>query len=482
MGRPAIPMAFSTTRSRVLVGALSLLAATIAVSILVDRAVLLARLDERIDRELSQEVDEFRRLAGGSDPATAEPFGDDIAAIFDTFLSRNAPGEDEVMLTLLDGQPYARTPNAPYPIEDVEELIAAWSATTEPRFRTDETPGGTVRSLAVPIQTSDDERAGTFIVARFPAGERAEVDEAVTVAAIVGAGAFVIAAALAWAIAGRVLAPLRELATATAQISEENLEQRIPVRGSGELAELTFTFNGMLDRVDEAFAVQRSFLDDASHELRTPLTVVQGHVELIEPGEPLPLATKDLILDEIDRMGRIVNDLLTLAKSEQPDFIIPGLVDVADLTVEVTDKAKPLGDRKWEVEPDAIVVLSLDRQRIIQAWMNLIRNAVQHTEDGDRITVFSRVHDGAVELGVADTGVGVREDDRERIFKRFGQGRSRLRTRSDGVGLGLSIADVIIESSGGEIRLEETPGGGATFLLRLPMDDSEMLEDRWLAF
>ncbi len=466
-----LPAALTTTRSQVLIAALGLLAATIVVSILVDRAVLLARLDERIDRELSQEVDEFRRLAGGSNPATAEPFGDDIAAIFDTFLSRNAPGEDEVILTMLAGQPYARTPNAPYPIEELDDQIAIWAATTETKFRTNQSPGGTIRSLAVPIHTSTGERAGTFVVARFPAGERAEVDEAVSVAAVVGAGAFVVAAALAWAIAGHVLAPLRELATATAQIGEENLDQRIPVRGSGELADLSRTFNSMLDRVDAAFAAQRSFLDDAGHELRTPLTVVQGHVELIEPGEPLPPATKDLILDEIDRMGRIVNDLLTLAKSEQPDFIIPGPVDIADLTIEVTDKARPLGQREWTVDPSAVVVVPLDRQRIVQAWMNLIRNAVQHTEDGDRITVFSRKTNGFVELGVADTGTGVAEEDQERIFERFARGQSPARTRSDGVGLGLSIVNVIVDAHHGELRLDATPGGGATFLLRLPSND-----------
>lgn len=456
-----------SARARVLVGALGLLGVAIVVSVLVDRAVLLDRLGERIDEELSQEVGEFSRLAGGIDPDTGEPFGDDVARVFDTFFARNVPGEDEVILGVVDGRPYKRTAAAPYPVDRLPELVTAWSSTTAPQYRTDPTPAGEFRSLVVPVTDAQGSTVAHFVVGRFPAGERAEVDEAVRVAAVVGGAVFLAAAAVAWFLAGRVLAPLRALADATDSIDEQELTTRIPVEGSGELAELTRNFNAMLDRVEDAVATQRAFLDDAGHELRTPITVVRGHLELSEPGEPFLASTRDLVLDELDRMSRIVEDLLVMAKAARPDFVVTAPVDLDDLAGGVLAKARPLADRDWVLRADSSVA-ELDRERITQALMNLVRNAVQHTAPGDRITVVARTIPAGVELGVVDTGEGVSEEDRDRIFDRFGRGSSVRRTRSDGAGLGLAIAAAIATAHGGELRHEHTPGGGATFLLTLP--------------
>lgn len=481
MRRPRLSLVVSSTRSRVLIAALGLLAGTIAVSILVDRTVLLSRLDERIDRELSQEVGEFRRLAGGVDPETGDAFGEDVVAIFDTFFDRNVPGDDEVFLGLVDGRPYLRSANAPYPIEELEDVVARWADATEPSFATDSTPEGTLRSLVVPIAGADGSTTGSFVVAKFPAGERAEVDEAVRVAAAVGTASFVIAALLAWAIAGRVLAPLGRLAAGAAAIDVNDLSHRIPEQGSGELADLTETFNAMLDRVDRAFATQRAFLDDASHELRTPITIVRGHLELVDPEQPLPAETKDLVLDELDRMARIVDDLLTMAKAERPDFIERGPVDVADLTQDIADKAAALGTREWSCRPEAVIVARLDRQRVVQAWMNLVRNALQHTGAGDEIVIFSEVVGGDLAIGVADHGEGVAPEDRDRVFDRFSRGRSARRTRSDGAGLGLSIAAAVASGHGGTIEHRDTPGGGATFVITLPVEPDPNEENPWPA-
>lgn len=459
-----------SVRARVLVGALALLGATIAVSILVDRTVLLARLDDRVDAELTQEVEEFRRLVGGVDPATGDPFGSDVEAIFDTFLDRNVPGKDEVFLAMVDGVPYARSADPPFPIEELDELVNRWAVASAPTLSSDATPVGMLRSLAVPVITSDGETRATFVVARFPAGERAQVDEAVRVAAIVGAAAFVVAAVAAWAIAGRVLSPLRQLADATAEIDERDLSRRIDVTGSGELAELGNRFNDMLDRVDTAFATQREFLDDAGHELRTPITVLRGHLELIQPDTTLPGDTRMLLLDELDRMSRIVDDLVTIAKSERPDFIQPGPVDIADLTLDIADKARALALRDWQVDADAVIVTDIDRQRIVQAWMNLARNAAQHTNTDDTIIIFGRHDDGRLDLGVADTGEGIADHDRNRIFDRFARGTSARRTDADGAGLGLAITNAIAAAHHGELHVEDTPGGGATFTIRIPTD------------
>lgn len=464
---------FYSTRSRVLVGALVLLAFTIAISIIVDRAILLANLDERIDRDLVQEANEFQRLARGTDPDTGEPFGDNIDRVFDVFFERNVPGSDEVVFGLVDSRPYVISAAAPYPIDELDTLVAEWAKTTTSIYGTDDTPAGSLRWLALPVTGSDGQVSATLVVGKFLDEERNAVDEAVRTAVIAGFLAFVIAAAAAWVIAGRVLAPIRDLARGAAAVREEDLSHRIPVTGSGELADLTSAFNAMLDRVEESFSTQRAFLDDAGHELRTPVTIMRGHLEVASPGEPLGEATRELILDELDRMGRIVDDLLVLAKADQPDFVSPAPTDVADLTVEIVEKSKFLGDREWVVRPNAVAVVPLDRQRIIQAWMNLIRNAIQHTTDGDMIVVFSTTNDGWLELGVADSGAGVAPEDRTRIFERFGRGTSGSRARAEGAGLGLAIASTIAEAHGGAIALTDTPGGGATFTLRIPLNEQD---------
>ncbi len=434
--------------------------------------MLLARLGDRIDADLAQEVEEFRRLVGGIDPTTGESFDTDVEAIFDTYLARNVPREDEVFLALVDGVPYARSANAPYPIEDLDQLVTLWAGASGPQLRSDDTPTGELRSLAVPVVTGDGDTRATFVVARFPAGERAAVDEAIRVAATVGGAAFVVAAFAAWAIAGRVLSPLRNLADATAEIDERDLSHRILVTGSGELADLGNHFNDMLDRVESAFATQRDFLDDAGHELRTPITVIRGHLELVRPGTVLPTETRSLVLDELDRMSRIVEDLVTIAKSERPDFVTFGPVDVADLTIEVAEKSRALAARDWKVQTEAFVVADLDRQRIVQAWMNLARNAAQHTTRGDTITIFSRLGDGQIEVGVVDTGEGIAGHDQQRIFERFTRGTSARRTDTDGAGLGLSITRAIVGAHGGGVRADHTPGGGATFTITLPLPDT----------
>ncbi|MFV0259165.1 MAG: ATP-binding protein [Acidimicrobiales bacterium] len=261
----------------------------------------------------------------------------------------------------------------------------------------------------------------------------------------------------------------QQLADATAEIDERDLSHRIEVIGRGELADLGNRFNGMLDRVQDAFTTQQAFLDDAGHELRTPITVLHGHLELIAPDAPLVAETRLLLLDELDRMNRIVEDLVTIAKAERPDFITRSPVDVADLTLDIAEKSRALAGRNWRVEADATVVADRDRQRIVQAWMNLARNATQHTRPDDAITIFSRVGHRRIELGVADGGEGIADHDRDRLFGRLARGASARRTDADGAGLGLAITHAIASAHGGTVHLDDTPGGGATFTIRIPL-------------
>jgi signal transduction histidine kinase len=168
-------------------------------------------------------------------------------------------------------------------------------------------------------------------------------------------------------------------------------------------------------------------------------------------------------------MSRIVDDLLLLAKSEQPDFIDPHPLDVAEFTRELAAKSAALADRRWAVSETAQAVLVADKQRLTQAIMNLVRNAVEHSQPGTPITIASRVSQGEVSFEVSDQGEGIPQQDQERIFERFSRGRSGQRM-SDGAGLGLAIVEAIVLAHDGRIDLRSTPGSGSTFTLTLPAE------------
>lgn len=177
--------------------------------------------------------------------------------------------------------------------------------------------------------------------------------------------------------------------------------------------------------------------------------------------------TVRLVTDELDRMSRIVEDLLLLAKAERPDFVSPEPVQLAELTADVYVKARTLGERDWQLAEVADREAELDPQRITQAMVQLAQNAVQHTTTGQTIRIGSRAEGSSVELYVVDSGPGVQPQDTEVIFERFRRGTARRGTRGSGAGLGLSIVRAIAEAHGGRVRLHDTEGGGATFVLTL---------------
>jgi two-component system OmpR family sensor kinase len=278
----------------------------------------------------------------------------------------------------------------------------------------------------------------------------------------------VVGSILAIRLADRILVPVREVRQTAQAISESDLSQRIDVRGHDEISELAATFNDMLDRLEAAFATQRRFIDDAGHELRTPITVIQGHLDTLGDDPQERARTLALLDDELGRVRRMVDDLITLARSERPDFLRPGPVDLGDLTREVADKARGLGDRAWSVEQVADEPIWADGQRLTQALLQLCENAVRHTTAGQPIAIGSAVVGDEVTLWVRDNGPGVPMDEQARIFERFVRGRDGRR-RSEGSGLGLSIVSAIAEAHGGRPRLVSPPDGGATFTITIPL-------------
>jgi two-component system, OmpR family, sensor kinase len=355
----------------------------------------------------------------------------------------------------------------PYRLDKDRRLIARWGSLERTDRGEISTPGGRVKYLAVPVRERGGDR-GVFVVGTFRDREEDELNGAIAALAGVGLAILLIGSVLAWWLAGSVLGPVRAVTSTARSISEASLQRRIPEQGSDEIAQLAATFNDMLERLERAFSIQRRFLDDAGHELRTPITIVRGHLEFLDEEPEEREATIKLLLDELDRMGRIVDDLLLLAQANEPDFLQLDLVNVEALTTEIETKATALGRRNWRVDGVGRGIIVADRQRLTQAIVQLAQNAVQHTEDGAEIGLGSTVSPGEARFWVRDLGPGISPSEQERIFERFVRGSAEF--RSGGAGLGLAIVRAIAAAHGGRVELNSLPGRGATFAIVVPTD------------
>jgi signal transduction histidine kinase len=444
------------------------MAVATVVSVLLVRQVLLAGIDDRIDADLVQESRELQRLADrGVDPETGEPFGEGVRRILDTFLERNVPARNEALLAFVDGEPYARSRNVlPYRLDEDQALVERWATLAEPEAGSVETPGGTVRYLAVPILTRG-ESGGVFVAAVFRDLEAESIGTATRAATLVGMAAVVVGSLLAYVLARRILRPVQAVEATAVTISESDLSRRIEVTGDDEIAHLAETFNDLLERLDRAFSAQRAFVDDAGHELRTPITIVRGQLELLSDDPEQRRRAIELATGELDRMSRMVNDLLLLAKAQQPDLLELDLVEIGDLTRGVSEKGAVLGDRRWRLDAVADGGVVGDRQRLEQALIELLKNAVDHTETEDEIGLGSEISGGRARFWVRDTGAGIPPEMLEHVFERFSRGGPH---RTDGAGLGLSIARAIAEAHGGRLQVESELGAGTTFTIEVPVD------------
>lgn len=426
----------------------------------------------RVDRQVAEQADrefaEFNHLVrDGRDPETDRPFADPESMVR-LFLERNVPNDDEVLVGWWDGGVRAQSP----PLNRVTE--SAWFSDVvrpliaENGTRTLDSDVGRLRVATQRVEQG--RRTGALIVVTVLDSARAGLHDTMRTYAVVAGLALVVVTAMAAWVSGRLLSPLRALRETADEISGSDLSRRLPVSGHDDITALTHTFNGMLDRLEGAFVGQRQFLDDAGHELRTPLTVLRGHLELLDHDDPGEVAeTRLLLLDEIDRMARLVGDLMLLAKSDRPDFLHAEPVDVAALTTGVVAKARVLGDRDWRLESAAEVKLTGDEQRLTQAMLQLADNAVKHTGPGDTIAIGSSYADGVVRLWVRDTGPGVPPEDRTLVFERFG--RSSVPPEDEGFGLGLSIVAAIAHAHGGRVEVQDPAPPdppGALFVMMLP--------------
>jgi signal transduction histidine kinase len=463
--------------AKLLVAYVVLLCLVAGLTVFVERRVLETRLVDRIEATHAQELLELDRLAASGGPFTSP------AALFDAFQQRNVPDYEEATLAFVGGLLHA-SDMARFPLAGIRSsVIASWAersrgpptgpATLHGRYETSlGTAHFTARRYAVGSRAP-----GWFVVTTLPAAERREIDELSSYGLLGTLAVLIACSACAWLVARRLLRPIRALSRTAHSISTSDLRQRVDVRGTDEAAEMATSFNGMLDRLEGVLRGQRQFVRGAGHELRQPITICRGHLELLDDDPEAQRATIGLVIDELKRMGRIVEDLEVLADTEQPDSLRPEPIDLELFAHELVAKAAALGPRRWQLDGSAAGSVVADRQLLTEAVMNLAHNAVQHTGPGDTVAIGVLGEGDELRIRVRDTGCGIAAADRRRVLEPFQRG-DRSRRRYRGSGLGLAIVDAVAKAYGGHVEVDSRVGRGTTVTIVI---DREEVGGTWPA-
>ncbi len=355
------------------------------------------------------------------------------------------------------------------------EPVTADSAASGPRWRVVSTlePSGDRVTVAVSLADVDS-----------------TVDRLVVLEAAVGAGVLAVLGLAGWLVVRRSLRPLREIERTAAAIAGGDLHERVPeTHPRTEVGRLASALNGMLGQIQQAFADRtrseesaraseermRRFVADAGHELRTPLTTVRGFAELHRMGGA---ADADAVMAHIEReserMGVLVEDLLTLAAMDAQRPLVRGRVDVFEVAADAVVAARA-------IVPDRDIALELDdtggrpevrgdAARLRQVFDNLLTNARVHTgpDAAVAVRVATDTDRGEVVVEVSDDGPGLDPEEQKRVFERFYRADASRTRSSGGSGLGLSIVASLVDAHGGRVDLDSAPGAGARFTVRLP--------------
>jgi two-component system, OmpR family, sensor kinase len=295
---------------------------------------------------------------------------------------------------------------------------------------------------------------------------------------IVGAAISMLIAGLAgWISTYQALKPLEAVKETALQITRaDDLSRRIPYRGPAEdeVGQLIHAFNQTLSRLEKVFNTQRRFLADVGHELRTPLTVIRGNIDLIRRMQRADQESIEGIESEVDRLTRLVGDLLLLAQAESGKLpLVKAEVELDSVILEVLSQMRVLARDRVKLtlgDFDQVLVCG-DQDRLKQVFMNLIGNAIKYTTRGGEVVIGVGKEGARARITVTDNGPGIPKEDLPHIFERFYRGeKSRTRTQDGkGFGLGLSIAYWIVRNHDGQIDVSSEENRGTTFCVWLPL-------------
>jgi len=277
-------------------------------------------------------------------------------------------------------------------------------------------------------------------------------------------------------LSGRMLKPVDRVSSLAAGISSTNLNERINYRGpDDEVKRLADTFDGMLERLENAFEAQKRFIQDASHELKTPIAIAQTNIEVTEMEEKVTAKEYRHLMEvlkmSLGRLNKLSDDLLLLSEGGQ-NRSKSSAVDIAPLLQEVAEEA---GGRakaaklslELDLTPEEMLVTG-DALYLKQAIINLVDNAIKYSKPGSTVTIATHAGDAQLVVEVKDSGIGISQADQQHIFDRFYRvDKSRSRAQG-GSGLGLAIVKKIVEDYGGTISVTSVLDKGSTFRVSLP--------------
>jgi len=339
--------------------------------------------------------------------------------------------------------------------------------------------------VAVPIQGSGaDESFVVYIIDNKQTVQslNTEIFTLILEAVLIG---FAISVAISLIISKTLLSPIQGMTKAAEAMADGDFSRKIRVESADEIGILAKTFNDMakqietmLEELKKAEKLRREFVANVSHELRTPLTSIRTYAETMSENQGLPQETEEeflrVIINESDRMTKIVQDLLELSRFDSghskmtvEEFSIEqSLRDVhAAIALEARKRDHVLNlELEWKLPP-----IVGDRARIEQVLMNIVSNALKYTPDSGTIDIYSGSSDGNVWVRVEDNGIGIPEEDLERVFDRFYRVEKARSREAGGTGLGLSIAKEIVTRHGGDLKIESTHGVGTSVTLTLPI-------------
>lgn len=281
-----------------------------------------------------------------------------------------------------------------------------------------------------------------------------------------------------WFLASKSLKPVDELTKAAKEITAQHLNRRLPVYDvDDEIGRLTAQFNDMIERLETSFNQIQQFSADASHELKTPLTIMRGEIEVALRSKRLSRSTRELLeslYDEVLRLSGIVESLMTLIKSDSGRLTLSiGKVNIDTIIQDLIEETNMLSSMKnisITYSKKATPVIDGDGAKLKQLFLNLIDNAIKYTPDNGTVTIEVSENEGFAVIRFTDSGIGIAEHEKEKIFERFYRAKVKKRgVESEGSGLGLAIAKWITEAHKGSIEVQSQEGKGSTFTVKLPL-------------
>jgi heavy metal sensor kinase len=288
--------------------------------------------------------------------------------------------------------------------------------------------------------------------------------------------ALLVSAAASWWLAGFALRPLTALAGAAREIDVRTLERRVPTRGiHDELEDVATAFNDTLARLEHSVGEMRQFSAALAHELRTPLAALRGEIELSlrrsghDAAEQATLASQ---MEELDRLARLIDQILTLARAESGQIRLTfAPVDVGELAASLVEQLEPVAQARTidlKCERNGTVLVNGDAGWLQRLLLNLLDNAIKFTREGGKVVLrVSREH-GRARIDVRDTGIGMSPEVTPHVFERFFQADPARSSSTDGAGVGLSLVKWIVDRHEGTIAVQSRIGEGSTFTIRLP--------------